>query len=53
VPQKLVEAVAKEAVEQEAFEAWAAEEVLKGVKLLGLYPPNEETKARYEASKRK
>lgn len=53
VPQKLAEAVAKEAVEQEAFEAWAAEEVLKGAKLPGLYPPNDETKARYEASRRK
>ncbi len=53
VPQKLAEAVAKDAVEQEAFEAWAAEEVLKGEKLLGLYPPNEETKKRYEAFKRK
>lgn len=53
IPQKLAEAVAKDAVEQEAFEAWAAEEVLKGAKLPGLYPPNEETKARYEASKKK
>jgi regulator of RNase E activity RraA len=53
IPQKLVEAVAKEAVEQEAFEAWAADEVMKGAKLPGLYPPNEETKARYEATRKK
>jgi regulator of RNase E activity RraA len=49
VPQALVAAVAKEAEEQEAFEAWAAEEVMKGAKLPGLYPPNDETKARYAA----
>jgi regulator of RNase E activity RraA len=49
VPQALVSAVVKEAVEQEAFEAWAADEVMKGAKLPGLYPPNEETKARYAA----
>jgi regulator of RNase E activity RraA len=49
VPQALVAAAVKEAVEQEAFEAWAAEEVMKGAKLPGLYPPNEETKARYAA----
>jgi len=53
VPQALVEAVAKDAIEQEAFEAWAADEVMKGAKLPGLYPPNEETKARYAAAKAK
>ena len=31
----------------EAFEAWAAEEVEKGAKLPGLYPPDDDTKARY------
>ena len=51
VPKALLEAVVKEAVEQEAFEAWAADEVMKGAKVPGLYPPNEETKARYAASK--
>jgi regulator of RNase E activity RraA len=51
VPQALAETVAKEAIEQEAFEAWAADEVMKGAKLPGLYPPNEETKARYAAAK--
>lgn len=51
VPKALIEAVAKEAVEQELFESWAAEEVMKGAKLPGLYPPNEENKARYEAFK--
>lgn len=53
VPKALAEAVAKEAVEQEAFEAWAADEVMQGAKLPGLYPPNEETKARYAAERGK
>ena len=49
IPQAMLEAVAKDAVEQELFEAWAADEVMKGAKLPGLYPPNEENKARYAA----
>jgi regulator of RNase E activity RraA len=53
VPQAMVEAVAEEAVEQEAFENWAMEEVMNGAKLPGLYPPNEETKVRYAASRKK
>ena len=53
VPKALLEAVVKEAVEQEAFESWAADEVMKGAKLPGLYPPNEETKARYAAFREK
>jgi regulator of RNase E activity RraA len=53
IPQALVTEVAKLATEQEAFEAWAAEEVAKGVALPGLYPPNEATKARYETERAK
>jgi regulator of RNase E activity RraA len=49
IPQALLVAVAREAEDQETFEAWAAEEVMKGAKLPGLYPPNDETKARYAA----
>jgi hypothetical protein len=37
------------AVEQERFESWVIEEVRRGVALPGLYPPDEATKARYEA----
>ena len=32
--------------------AWLVQEVEKGAKLPGLYPPNEENKARYEAWKK-
>jgi len=53
IPQALVAEVAKLAAEQEAFEAWAAEEVGRGVPLPGLYPPNEATKARYEMDRAK
>lgn len=49
IPQALVDDVTKLAVEQERFETWAVAEVEKGAALPGLYPPNEATKARYEA----
>jgi regulator of RNase E activity RraA len=53
IPQALLEEVVEIAVEQEALEAWIVGEVEKGAALPGLYPPNAETKARYEASRRK
>jgi regulator of RNase E activity RraA len=49
IPQAIVGEVTQLAVEQERFETWAVEQVEKGVALPGLYPPNAETKARYEA----
>jgi regulator of RNase E activity RraA len=49
IPQAIVADVTKLAVEQERFETWAVEQVEKGVPLPGLYPPNDATKARYEA----
>ena len=49
----LVADVAKEAVEQELFETWALDQVSKGASLPGLYPPNEETKAKFEAFRKK
>jgi regulator of RNase E activity RraA len=51
IPKALVGAVAAEATEQEAFEAWVLEEIRNGAPLVGTYPPNEETKARYAAFK--
>ena len=48
IPQGLVEAVAKEAEAQEKLEGWIMREVEKGLALPGLYPPNAETRARYE-----
>jgi regulator of RNase E activity RraA len=49
IPAAQVEWVAKEGPEQELFEAWVVSEVEKGTKLPGLYPPNEENKAKYAA----
>jgi regulator of RNase E activity RraA len=51
IPANLVEAVIETAPEQERFEAWVMHELAKGTPLPGLYPPNAETKARYETSK--
>ncbi|HWI27486.1 MAG TPA: ribonuclease activity regulator RraA [Stellaceae bacterium] len=53
IPAKYVAEVAEAGVEQERLEAWLMQEVEKGASLPGLYPPNAETKARYEASKKK
>ncbi|HZB92825.1 MAG TPA: ribonuclease activity regulator RraA [Stellaceae bacterium] len=52
IPAKLVEEVTEAGVEQERFEGWIMGEVEKGLPLPGLYPPNAETKARYEKSKK-
>ncbi len=49
IPAALLAEVIAEAVEQERMEAWIIAEVAAGVPLPGLYPPNEETKARYAA----
>jgi regulator of RNase E activity RraA len=52
IPAALLDHVLAEAPEQERFEGWIMEEVNKGAPLPGLYPPNAENKARYEASKK-
>jgi regulator of RNase E activity RraA len=49
IPAALLDEVVAEAAGQEAFEAWVVTEVQSGVALPGLYPPNAEAKARYEA----
>lgn len=52
IPGALVADVIALAAEQERLEAWIMEEVGRGVPLPGLYPPNAETKARYDAHRR-
>ncbi len=52
IPGKLVDEVVAEAVEQERMEDWIMGEVKDGASLPGLYPMNEETRARYEASRK-
>lgn len=51
IPAAFLDAVLAEAPEQEAMEAWIMTEVDRGVPLPGLYPMNDETKARYAAWK--
>ncbi|MDE2007435.1 MAG: ribonuclease activity regulator RraA [Rhodospirillales bacterium] len=52
IPAAFVDEVVAGGAEQERLEAWIMTEVDKGVALPGLYPPNAENKARYEASKK-
>ena len=52
IPQAIVAEVAAAAEEQEKLEAWIMGEVEKGMALPGLYPPNAETRARYEAERK-
>jgi regulator of RNase E activity RraA len=54
IPAKLLDHVLADAPEQERLESWIMGEVMEqGASLPGLYPPNAENKARYEASKNK
>jgi regulator of RNase E activity RraA len=53
IPQALVDEIVALAPEQERLEAWIVGEVGKGLPLPGLYPPNAETRARYEADMQK
>jgi regulator of RNase E activity RraA len=52
IPAAFVDEVVAGGTEQERLEAWIMGEVERGLPLPGLYPPNAEHKARYEASKR-
>jgi regulator of RNase E activity RraA len=49
IPQAMVDDVVAAALEQERLEGWIMGEVRAGAALPGLYPPNAETKARYDA----
>ena len=53
IPQDLVAFVAEEGAEHERMESWIVSEVERGAKLPGLYPMNDEAKARYAAWKKK
>jgi regulator of RNase E activity RraA len=52
IPAALLDEIVATAPEQERLEAWIMGEVGRGAALPGLYPPNAETKARYEAAVR-
>lgn len=51
IPAAMLEEVIEASVEQERLEAWIMEQVGAGAQLPGLYPPNQENKAKYEAWK--
>ena len=52
IPAALVDDMAAAGPEQEHLEEWIMAEVEAGAALPGLYPPNDENRARYEASRR-
>ena len=52
IPAGLVDEVVALAIEQERLEGWIMDEVQRGAALPGLYPPDAENKARYEAGKK-
>lgn len=51
IPQALLDDVVAAGLEQERLEGWIMSEVERGVPLPGLYPPNADAKARYEATR--
>ena len=51
IPAALVDTVLELAPEQGRLESWIMQEVQAESPLPGLYPPNAENRARYEASK--
>jgi regulator of RNase E activity RraA len=53
IPAALLDHVVATGPEQEHLEAWIMQEVETGSALTGLYPPNDENKARYAASRRR
>jgi regulator of RNase E activity RraA len=52
IPAKMAEEVAKEAEAQTMFEDWVEAKVKEGRSIFGLYPPNADTKAEFEAWKK-
>jgi regulator of RNase E activity RraA len=49
IPQALLDEVVAASVEQERLEGWIMDQVDAGAALPGLYPPNDDNKARYQA----
>ena len=49
IPRHLADEVARDAAEQEQLESWILKEVKAGKGIFGLYPPDDDTRARYQA----
>ncbi len=53
IPSEIADELAEEAASMEEYEAWVLEQVKNGEPIIGLYPMNDETRARYEAERSK
>ena len=51
IPAELADRIAAEAADMETYEAWVMAQVKDGASIIGLYPMNAETRARYEATR--
>ncbi len=51
IPAKIADEVAAEAAKQTEFEDWVEANVKEGRSIFGLYPPDEKTRAEFEAWK--
>ena len=51
IPVHLAEGLAAEERGMEHYEAWVVDQVKAGASIIGLYPMNEETRARYQAER--
>ena len=49
IPRHLVDEVARDGAEQEQLESWILKEVKSGKAIFGLYPPDDEARARYQS----
>jgi regulator of RNase E activity RraA len=49
IPAEMADEIAAEAAGMEHYEAWVMDQVKKGAPVIGLYPMNADTRARYEA----
>ena len=49
IPAELADEIAAEAKGMEKYEAWVVDQVKAGASIIGLYPMNDETRARYES----
>ncbi|MGI9321787.1 MAG: ribonuclease activity regulator RraA [Thiogranum sp.] len=49
IPAELADEIALEAKGMEKYEAWVVDQVNAGASIIGLYPMNDETRARYES----
>jgi regulator of RNase E activity RraA len=53
IPAAVAEEVAHAALEQEEMEAFVLKKIEAGASILGVYPPDEKTRAEYEASRKR